>query len=145
MNRPKYDIISIEDIVKATKEIAKNHDEIQLFFLYGSYANNSQSEYSDIDIAVFLDNKFREKPLYSSELSIEFEYYIASKVNIDLRIINNTTPRFLFNLIKNSMCLFAKNQHILNEFEIRVLFNYQDIKPMLDRNDRIEISKVIGN
>jgi len=63
-------------------------------------------------------------------------------VKLDLRILNEATPRFLFNVLKEGILLYCKNIH--SEYEIRVISKYVDIKPMLDYFDRLSIEEVLG-
>jgi len=71
--------------------------------------------------------------------SIVFKY----KIEIDLRILNDSTPRFLNQVIKYGKLIFSKNESIQYEFELKVFRQYLDIKPMLDMFDRISIKKVL--
>ncbi len=145
MKRPKYQIINIDDLVRIVQNIVKNYEEIQLVYLYGSYAAGLETEYSDIDIGVVLDKNFKEFPLYFAELSSKIEKCFDFKINIDLRILNECAPRFLFKVIKKGRCIYSKSRTILSEFEIKVLYEYQDIKPMLDMYDNIIVKKVLGD
>ena len=145
MKRPKYRIIQIEDLKRVVRDLFKNYEEIQLAYLYGSYAKGVQTEFSDIDIGVILKSGFKEPPLYFAELSLNVEKCFNYKINVDLRILNNATPRFLFQVIKNSKILFIKNKKFMHEFELKVLYTYQEIKPMLDMYDKISIMEVLNN
>ncbi len=145
MNKPKYQIIQIEDLRRIARDLFINHEEIQLAYLYGSYAKGIQTEYSDIDIGVILKEGFKESPLYFADLSLNIEKCFNYKINVDLRIINNATPRFLFHVIKNGKILFEKNSTFTHEFELKVLSMYQEIKPMLDMYDKISIMEVLDN
>ena len=145
MKRPIYKIISIQELKQVANDIFAQNDEIQLAYLYGSYARGIQKEFSDIDIGVLLKEDFKEPPLYFAELSLKIEKYFKHEINVDLRIINNGTPRFLFGLIMNSKILFVRNKTIMHEFELNVIYMYQDIKPMLDKYDRISILEALTN
>jgi len=145
MKRPKYRIIQIEDLKRVIRDLFKNYEEIQLAYLYGSYAKGVQTEFSDIDIGVILKTDFKEPPLYYAELSLKIEKNFNYKINIDLRILNNATPRFLFQVIKNNKILFVKNKSFMHEFELKILYMYQEIKPMLDMYDKITIMEVLNS
>ena len=143
MKRSKFQILQIKDLKRVIRDLFINREEIQLAYLYGSYAKGIQTEYSDIDIGVILKEGFIEPPLYFADLSINIEKCFNYKINVDLRIINNATPRFLFHLIKNGKILFEKNRTFTHEFELKVLSMYQEIKPMLDMYDKISIREVL--
>ena len=145
MKRPKYKVIQVEELVRVVKEICKNHKEIQLAYLYGSYARGNQTEFSDLDIGVVLERKFKEKPLYFASIASQIEKEFNYLINIDLRVLNYATPRFLFQVIKNCKVLYARNETFMHEFELIVLYQYQDIKPMLDMYDRMNITEVLDD
>ena len=145
MKRPTYKIISIQELKQVANKVFPHYDEIQLAYLYGSYAKGVQTEFSDVDVGVLLKEDFKEPPLYFAELSLELEKYFKHEINVDLRIINNGTPRYLFGLIMNSKILFVRDKTLMHEFELKIMYNYQDIKPMLDKYDRISILKVLAN
>ncbi|MHA1274223.1 MAG: type VII toxin-antitoxin system MntA family adenylyltransferase antitoxin [Promethearchaeota archaeon] len=145
MERPKYKIISIRKLKRVLNAIFKDLKEIKLAYLYGSYALGYQTEFSDIDIGILLNEKFRPNYLYTIELSLKIEKIFDYRINVDLRILNDATPRFLFEVIKNGMIIFMRDKDFFHEFEIKVLSEYQDIRPMLKFYDRKTISEVLGN
>ena len=95
MERVNHKIISRDELEQAINTISKNHDEILLCYLYGSYVLGNKTEFSDIDIGIFLDNTFKKHYLYQVELSLEIEEEFDNKIEIDLCILNEGTPRFL--------------------------------------------------
>lgn len=145
MKRAKYQIIQLEDLKRVIRDLFTKYEEIKLAYLYGSYAKGYQTEYSDIDIGVILDENFKEPALYFAELSSNIEKKFDYKINVDIRLLNNATPRFLFQVIKNSEILYIKNKSFMYEFEMKVLYMYQEIKPMLDMYDKISIMKVLND
>ncbi len=145
MNRPKFIVITIKSLEDIVKKIFSVYDEIQLAYLYGSYAKGNQSIYSDIDVGIVLNRDFKEPPLYFAKLSSQIEKSFNYKINIDLKILNDSTPRFLFKLIKEGKVLYVKSRTFMHEFELRVIFKYQEIKPMLDANDKLLIMGVVSD
>ncbi len=145
MKRPKYKIIQIEELKNILLTIFKNYKEIQIAYLYGSYAQGNRTEYSDIDIGIIIKREFKESPLYFAELSSKIEEYFNYKVNIDLRILNKATPRFLFNVINEGIPLFIRDYTFFYEFELKVMSMYQEIKPMLDMYDEQYISEALND
>jgi predicted nucleotidyltransferase len=145
MKRPKYRIIQIEDLKNFIGDLLKNYEEIQIVYLYGSYAKGNQIEFSDIDIGIITKENFQESPLYFPELSSAIEKKFNYKINVDLRRLNNAKPRFLFQVLNNSIILFVKNRRFLHEFELKVLSMYQENKPMLEMYDKIYIMEVLND
>ncbi len=145
MERVKHEIISIDELERVINNIFKNHDEILLCYLYGSYVSGNRTEFSDIDIGIFLDKTFKKHYLYQIELSLEIEKEFNNKIEIDLCILNEATPRFLYNVIKSGRNIYSKEKKIQLEFEIRTLYYYLDIKPMLDMYDKITVMEALKN
>ncbi len=144
MKRPKYKIISIKTLITVVNKIFKYYDEIQIAYLYGSYAKGTQTEFSDIDMGVILRRDFIAPALYFAKLSSKIEENLDCCIEIDLRILNEGSPRFLFQVIKYGKILYSINNTFRHEFELKVLYEYQDIKPMLDLYDKISVLEVLG-
>ncbi len=139
MERIKHEIISIDQLERMINNIFKNHDEILLCYLYGSYVSGRRTEFSDIDIGIFMDKTFKKHYLYQVELSLEIEKEFNNKIEVDICILNEATPRFLYNVLKSGRNIYAKEKKTQHEFEIRILYYYLDIKPMLDMYDNITV------
>ncbi len=142
MERERHKIISLTELEKIINKVFNKRDEVLLCYLYGSYVSGNKSEYSDIDLGILLDNTFKKHYLYQVDLSLEIEKEFGNKIEIDLYILNDATPRFLYNVIKNGHVIHFKNETFRHEFEIRVLYDYFDIKPLLDMYDKMTIMDV---
>jgi hypothetical protein len=66
-------------------------------------------------------------------------------VNVDLRVLNDSTPRFIFQVLKNAVLLHCTDELLKAEFEINAIRTYLDIKPMLDAFDKKAVLDVFGN
>jgi hypothetical protein len=142
MKRPQYDLITIEEIKQKVNQIFQSHSEIILTYLYGSYAQGHQTKFSDIDIGIVLKDNFQEKSLYFAQLNMELEKAFEDRINADVRILNRCPPRFLFQVIKHGVLLHCKDKTFKDEFEIKVITEYIDIKPLLDHFDNLFLREV---
>ena len=143
MERERHRIISIAKLESIINIMFNNRDEILLCYLYGSYVSGNRSKYSDIDLGILLDSTFKKHYLYKVDLSLEIEKEFGNKIEVDLNILNDATPRFLYNIMKNGRNIYSKDETIQHEFEIRVLYDYLDIKPLLDMYDKMTIMDVL--
>ena len=82
MERTKYKIISIRELQQFVEKTFRNYDEIQLGYLYGSYAMGNQNEFSDIDIGIVLEKDFEEPPLYFAKFL--FKFLNLTTISIDI-------------------------------------------------------------
>ncbi len=143
MERERHRIVLIAELERIINIVFTNRDEILLCYLYGSYVSGNRSEFSDIDLGILLDSTFKKHYLYQVDLSLEIEKEFGNKIEIDLCILNDSTPRFLYNVIKNGRIIHSKEDMFPYEFEIRVLYDYLEIKPLLDIYDKMTIMDVL--
>ncbi|MBA7679108.1 hypothetical protein ES703_87391 [subsurface metagenome] len=143
MERERHRIISITELEKIINSVFNNRDEVLLCYLYGSYVSGNRSEFSDIDLGILLDRTYKKHYLYQVDLSLEIEKEFGNKIEIDLYILNDATPRFLYNIIKCGRIIHSKDETIQHEFEIRVLYDYLEIKPLLDMYDKMTVMDVL--
>ncbi len=145
MKRPQYDLISIEDLKQKVNQIFQNHSEIIIAYLFGSYAQGYQTKFSDIDLGIVLEEDFKEPSLYFAQLSYKIEKAFNWRVNVEVRILNKCSPRFLFQVIKYGKIIYCKNSNFKDEFELKVITQYIDIKPLLNYFDNLFLRKVYGD
>jgi hypothetical protein len=110
--------------LEAIKKYLYKRNEIIFAYLYGSYANNSNNKLSDIDIAVYIDNK--QKPVssyfgYKSELITELQS-MTSK-DIDLIILNEVPDKIAYNALNEGSLMFTKSNNISNRFYNNIINN----------------------
>jgi len=143
MKRKRHRIISITELERVINSVFNNRDEVLLCYLYGSYVSGNRSEFSDIDLGILLGSTFKKHYLYQVDLSLEIEKEFGNKIEIDLCILNEGTPRFLYNVIKSGRIIYSKDDSLLHEFELRVLYDYLEIKPLLDVYDKMTVMDVL--
>lgn len=143
MERERHRIISIAELERIINIVFNNREEVLLCYLYGSYVLGNKSEFSDIDLGILLDSTFKKDYLYLVDLSLEIEKEFGNKIEVDLCILNDATPRFLYNIIKNGRNIHSKDDTTQHEFEIRILYDYLEIKPILDMYDKMTIMDVL--
>lgn len=141
--REKYEILSTVELERTINKVLDNHNEVLLCYLYGSYVVGNKTEFSDIDLGILIERTYQKPYLYQVDLSLEIENEFNNKIEIDLCVLNDATPRFLYNVIKDGYIIHSKNLLIQHEFEIKVLYDYLEIKPILDKYDKMTVMDVI--
>jgi predicted nucleotidyltransferase len=107
---------------------------ITFALLFGSYANDTQKELSDIDVAIFVD-----KPIdlfVQGEIIATLECELEKK--IDLVILNDlykSHPKLSFNITNNHKVIFCQDDALYADFKVNSLKYYLDVKCMLDMFD----------
>ncbi|MHA1719876.1 MAG: type VII toxin-antitoxin system MntA family adenylyltransferase antitoxin [Promethearchaeota archaeon] len=127
----KLDLIYIKE---QTTKVFEKHPEIMIAYLYGSIVQKRTHKYSDIDIGIVLSPKIERDPLYSNEIQIELEEILNQITNriIDVRVLNDSSPRFLNQAVYKGFLIYCADEDFKNEYELQVLHDYFDFKPILD-------------
>ncbi len=129
--------MNFEQIKPIIIQLAKENDNIELLWLYGSYAQGTAHEKSDIDIAVVFktwEKDVIKRRLRPELLAIEW----LNKINLkegELSILDmNISPIPLaMSVLKQGILLLSKNrsrqfqeqQRIMSKWEIDYLYHYQ--------------------
>ncbi len=92
--------------------------EAEGIWLFGSYADGSFTENSDIDIAVLFKEK--KSPLEVFKLKENLEYFL--KKDVDLIDIQNVNTVFQFKIVTTGKKIISSKA--ANEFENRIWWNY---------------------
>ena len=122
-------MIKIDKIQK----IINNIKEIQFAYLFGSYADDTFNEYSDIDIAIFLDEKHNT---FDRKLQIHHQLELKLQKEIDLLVLNNAKNFYLLkNIFDNNILLKDSKNDARVMFELskhHEIIDYIEFKRMLD-------------
>lgn len=107
------------------KELSANPN-IVFAYLFGSFIDKESENFRDIDIALYLTDKFPQGKFldYSLELSLELESKIK-KYPLDIVILNDAPLTLCFQATQG-MLLFCKDENLWTDFVSRVWSLYQD-------------------
>lgn len=107
-------------------------------YLYGSVARGTVREDSDVDIAVFLEDP-EEDPLLESSISLELEQILDRSV--DVHIINYAPAIFIYQVLKDGILLFSRDDKLRVNFEVRNINEYLDFLPLIKEYDRKRLGR----
>ena len=118
----------MEQILQPLEVVMKRHHSILFAYLFGSYAVGEQTAMSDIDIAIFVENK--KGISFSEKLLLHGDCCRALKRNdIDILVLNTTKNLFLLeDIICDGKVIYNSNQDLLDEFELKTLHKIFDFK-----------------
>jgi predicted nucleotidyltransferase len=119
-------------------ELAKQHDDIEILWLYGSYAKGTFHAGSDIDLAVVFKSwqeDIIERRLKSELLAMAWQKSLGLKegdisildmeiASIPLAMSVLSTGKLL--LSKNNSRQLKEQQRIMSKWEIDYLYHYQN-------------------
>ena len=116
------------NIIEKCKDILLEYENIIFAYIFGSYVQEKIRIDSDIDIAIYLEKKIDA----GTYLEIKMSLTEACKREIDLIILNDTTPLLKYEIYKNNILLFTRDKAIETSYKVKTLFEYNDIKKYLD-------------
>lgn len=109
-----------EKIKKEISYLLKKKEDILFSYTHGSFL---EGDFRDIDIAIYLRDK--DKAL-QYELKMEREIEDVIDFPVDVRILNHAPLSFRFNVIKNGVLLFSRDEKIRCDFESLSIVEYHD-------------------
>ena len=117
---------------KLKRFFQKNHKNINLAYLFGSYAKGRITPLSDVDVAVLLNDKIEPKAYFDIQLDLSDQLSSYLKREAEVVILNRADPKLSYQVIKYGEIVFEKNLNLKADFERKALNIYFDLKPMFD-------------
>jgi predicted nucleotidyltransferase len=96
-------------------------------YLFGSQANNTQREDSDVDLALLFE--WNHAPAGLDAIALRESIADAIGKEVDLVILNDASPILLMQVLKGKE-LFVNNHSVNASFWMRAFTDYCDLKMM---------------
>lgn len=128
-------------MIQNIKNTLKRYDFINFSLLFGSYANNTNRELSDIDIAIYTKEEI--DLLKIGMIISDLEESLNKKV--DLVILNNLykiDTKLAFNILDNHKIIFMNDKEEFIDFKVNTLKYYLDRKYMYDMFDKALLNRL---
>ena len=106
----------MEVVEKAKKIIIQEIPKVLAIYLFGSYATGSQSERSDLDLAVFCDEKLDKEKLFA----ISHKIAISINIEVDLIDLLDASTVFAFQIIHEGKIIYGVDEKKKNFFESKI-------------------------
>lgn len=98
--------IKIMNVIKIAKEIIlKEFPQLIGLYIFGSYATKTESEKSDLDLAILCDQKIDKQLLWNVSQKIA----AAIKIEVDLIDLLDASTVFAFQIINEGNVVFCKD------------------------------------
>ncbi len=122
--------------LKKLKEYLKKQKSVRLVYLFGSRATDKQSPLSDVDIAVYLDEKLNKKQRFRTQLKLIGDICSILKRNdVDVVVMNDASVFLNFEIIKHNKVLVNKDNEERVDREVKSMKYYLDRKAHLESLD----------
>jgi len=129
--------ITYQEIKIKVIALAKENDDIELLWLYGSYAKGTAHEQSDIDLAVIFktwEDDIIERRLRPELLALDWQQQLNLKEGkLSILDMNIAPIPIAMSVLKSGQLWLSKNksrqyqeqQRIMSKWEIDYLYHYQ--------------------
>ncbi|MDE3091325.1 MAG: nucleotidyltransferase domain-containing protein, partial [Chloroflexota bacterium] len=118
------------DIAKLAQFFAQQPDVV-VAYLFGSVAKGTARPQSDVDVAVLFDARLDR--FARADRFLDLLGRIPSELStheFDLRLLNDTTPVFLAQVIGSGEPIYARSRREQIDFEVRAMTEYIDTQPL---------------
>lgn len=119
-------------LIDSIKNVLEKDSDILFTYLYGSCAYEEAPMGGDIDIAIYLKPMEMEGYLWEEEKITSDLITTLRYDRIDLRILNVCPFWMQYEVIKEGILLFVKDQIARINFEEKVMNEYFKFKPLLE-------------
>jgi predicted nucleotidyltransferase len=130
------------EIFDILKKVMEKDEKVLFAYVYGSYARDSIDFDSDIDVAVYLKSSDVKGYIgKEEELTIE----LVTKIHmdrIDLRILNVLPLLLQYNILKDGIPVFVRDDKERVDFETRVMNRFFELKPYIDEYQQMLSLKI---
>jgi predicted nucleotidyltransferase len=106
------------------KDLLSEYDNATLVFLFGSYAEDNVTVFSDLDIAVV----FRDIPDIYLVNELKGKLEGALKIAVDIVMLNSASPVIRMQVLKKGVLLINRDPRVYNQFFVDTLKAYDDLK-----------------
>lgn len=127
---------------RLAKDLSRKR-EVKFAYLFGTYAKNSTSPLSDIDIAIYLDEKIKEEERFNFRLELIARVSkLLKREDIDLIILNDSYISLAYEVIYYGKLIFSNNELKRIRFEAKVMSLYFDRKYYYDRHAKLLVEHI---
>ncbi len=112
---------------KITEIILKEFPSCQAVYLFGSFADYTANDDSDIDIAVLLPHDLAKENKSLTLSDLRHELIDETRREVDLINLRQTTTVLQKEIVFKGRCIFCGNNYAKEEFEMLTLSFYQKL------------------
>ncbi|HWQ47647.1 MAG TPA: nucleotidyltransferase domain-containing protein [Methanosarcina sp.] len=110
-------------------EFFDKKEYVELAYLFGSIAEETEGPLSDIDIGVYLSSKLTKGERIEKRLELMGELSTLLKNDhVDLLVMNDAAPVINFEVIRPNVPLFVRNEDLKLDVEQYIMSRYLDRK-----------------
>ena len=120
------------DIINKIRNQLIVDQRVVFAFIHGSFLE-ADIGFSDIDVAIFIDDEHYTDDILDLCLTISAELTLLVHKRVDVHCLNTSSAGFRYEVTKGEL-LFAKNEEVCFEFIERTWMEYFDLKHFYEDN-----------
>lgn len=134
----------LKNIKDKLKLILKKDKDILFSYVFGSQVTGKTDFESDVDIAVYLDEK-RVKDLFEKRLFLMEKLEGIFKKQTEVVVLNEIKSIFFkFVIIKEGKVIFERDHSKRVDFELETMENYYDYQPFLEEYNKAYLERELA-
>ena len=136
--------MNFEEIKQKIKPVFEKDKDIVFGYVFGSQVTGKTNFESDVDIAVFLDEK-RVKDMFKKRLSLIGKLEGVLKTTTEVVVLNEIKSIFFkFVIIKEGKKVFERDHSRRVDFELRTMQEYYDYQPFLEEYNKTYLERELA-
>jgi len=128
--------MTLPELEQRLAQALERRPEILEAYLFGSQATGRAQAHSDVDVAVYLDQR-RVQPTtygYAADLGAELMSALRNN-NVDIVVLNQATPLLYHRVLRDGRRILARDLRATTTREGYALSRYCDYRPQLAKID----------
>jgi predicted nucleotidyltransferase len=135
-------IINIPGCRTSLEVYFASQTEVVLAYLYGSQARGQANPLSDVDIAVLLTGQPDAGQCFDARLMLIGDLtHLLHTDEVDVAILNQTPPALNYRVLRDGLSLFCRDRDHMLSFRVRVINEFLDFMPILERHEHAILEK----
>jgi predicted nucleotidyltransferase len=125
------------DLLESLRQCAASIPEVRLAVLFGSVARGKATRRSDVDIGVAV-----EPNASAVRRNVQAELERAAGRSLDIVFLDGAPPLLRFEISKDGVLLFQKEDHLWTDFKTRAMVDWWDWAPIAKRIEGAAIRRL---
>jgi predicted nucleotidyltransferase len=139
------DMNQVETIQNQLGSFMKKEKSIVFSYIFGSVAQGTSNLESDVDLAVYLDEK-KAGDIFKKRLFLIEKIQSILKKSTEVVVLNEIKSTFFkFVIIKEGKMIFERDPGQRVDFELRAMQEYYDFRPFLEKYNEAYLQRNLNN
>lgn len=121
-----------DTIISILEKKFRKEEGVLFCYIFGSLAYGKFNSESDVDIAVYLDEK-KSDDFFDKRLDLISEISQILGIEADILVLNTASLFLKYVVLREGKLIFSRDESQRIDFELKTINNYFDFKPVLEK------------